>query len=160
MVGAALDRVRPAGGPRSRVAGFIATCADDGPPYDSEFHARRMDGVERWFRSRSVQIRDASDGRRMVGFVQDITDRKEAQERLRDANEKLREADRRKDEFLGMLSHELRNPLAPIRNSTYVLRHAQPGSEQAQRAQEVIERQTSHLARLVDATAGRSPRRD
>jgi len=131
-------------------AEFTASCAEDGPPYDSEFRARRMDGVVRWFRSRGVQIRDASGGRRMVGFVQDITDQKEAQEKLRDANEKLREADRRKDEFLGMLSHELRNPLAPIRNSTYILRRVEPGSEQARRAQAVIERQTEHLARLVD----------
>ena len=71
-------------------------------------------------------------------------------ESLRDANEQLREADHRKDEFLGMLSHELRNPLAPIRNSVHVLRHAKPGSEQALRAQGVVERQTQHLTRLVD----------
>ena len=67
-----------------------------------------------------------------------------------EAEESLREANRRKDEFLGMLSHELRNPLAPIRNSTYILRHAEPGTEQARRAQSVIERQTEHLTRLVD----------
>jgi hemerythrin-like metal-binding protein len=62
----------------------------------------------------------------------------------------LHEADRRKDEFLGMLSHELRNPLAPIRSSIYLLEHAAPGSEQALRAKEVIRRQTAHLTRLVD----------
>jgi len=62
----------------------------------------------------------------------------------------LRDADQRKNEFLGMLSHELRNPLAPIRNSAYILRHAAPGSEQARRAQTVIERQAEHLTRLVD----------
>ncbi len=60
------------------------------------------------------------------------------------------ERDRRKDEFLSMLSHELRNPLAPIRNSTYILEHASSGSEQAHRAQAVIQRQTEHLTRLVD----------
>ncbi len=62
----------------------------------------------------------------------------------------LREADHRKDEFIGMLSHELRNPLAPIRNCIHVLRNAAPRSEQAIRAQGVIERQTAHLTRLVD----------
>jgi signal transduction histidine kinase/CheY-like chemotaxis protein len=77
-------------------------------------------------------------------------EREEARRELHRANAKLVEADRRKDEFLGMLSHELRNPLAPIRNSTYILRHAAPGSEQARRAQAVIERQTEHLTRLVD----------
>jgi signal transduction histidine kinase len=76
--------------------------------------------------------------------------RREMEREREEASAKLVEADRRKDEFLGMLSHELRNPLAPIRNSTYVLRHAAPGSEQALRAQAVIERQTEHLTRLVD----------
>jgi PAS domain S-box-containing protein len=69
---------------------------------------------------------------------------------LRRAEASLREADRRKDEFLAVLSHELRNPLAPIRNSLYTLQHAPPGSEQALRAQAVIERQVSHLTNLVD----------
>jgi PAS domain S-box-containing protein len=79
----------------------------------------------------------------VAGTTRDVTDRKRAEEALRDA-------DRRKDEFLGMLSHELRNPLAPIRNSTYILQRAPPGSEQARRAQDVIVRQTEHLTRLVD----------
>ncbi len=69
---------------------------------------------------------------------------------LRRAEHSLREADRRKDEFLGLLSHELRNPLTPIRNSLYILQRAQPGSDQARRAQAVIDRQVNHLARLVD----------
>jgi signal transduction histidine kinase/CheY-like chemotaxis protein len=80
----------------------------------------------------------------------DMIERLRSEEALRAANEQLREADRRKDEFLGMLSHELRNPLAPIRNSTYILRRTAPGSEQARHAQTVIERQTEHLTRLVD----------
>jgi signal transduction histidine kinase len=66
------------------------------------------------------------------------------------ATEALRESDRRKSEFLGVLSHELRNPLAPIRNSVFVLERSPPGSERATRAREVIRRQTEHLARLVD----------
>jgi len=75
---------------------------------------------------------------------------KRREEALRAANESLTEADRRKNEFIGMLSHELRNPLAPIRNSIYLLDRASPGSEQAVRAKEVIRRQAEHLARLVD----------
>ena len=66
------------------------------------------------------------------------------------ANAQLVEADRHKNEFLAALSHELRNPLAPIKNSLYVLRNAAPGSAQAKRAEDVIDRQTTQLARLVD----------
>ncbi len=62
----------------------------------------------------------------------------------------LEEADRSKNQFLAMLSHELRNPLAPIRNSLFVLERAAPGDEQAQRSQAVIARQVAHLTRLVD----------
>jgi CheY-like chemotaxis protein len=69
---------------------------------------------------------------------------------LRRAEAALREADRRKDEFLAVLSHELRNPLTPIQNGLYLLGHAAPGSDQARRAQEVIGRQARHLERLVN----------
>jgi two-component system CheB/CheR fusion protein len=62
----------------------------------------------------------------------------------------LEGADRHKNQFLAMLSHELRNPLAPIRNSLHLLGRAAPGDEQARRAQAVIERQVAHLTRLVD----------
>jgi signal transduction histidine kinase/ActR/RegA family two-component response regulator len=68
-------------------------------------------------------------------------------ERTRDG---LRDADRRKSEFLAVLSHELRNPLAPIRNSLYLLERAAADPEQAARAKAVIHRQTQHLTRLVD----------
>jgi signal transduction histidine kinase/CheY-like chemotaxis protein len=70
-------------------------------------------------------------------------------ERVR-AEEALREVDRRKTEFLGMLSHELRNPLAPIRNALFLLDRSRPGTAQAARARDVIGRQTEHLSRLVD----------
>ncbi len=76
-------------------------------------------------------------------FGLDITGRKRAEEALR-------EGDRRKSEFLGVLSHELRNPLAPIRNALHVLRGVPGGTDRASRAIAVIERQTSQLTRLVD----------
>jgi two-component system CheB/CheR fusion protein len=92
----------------------------------------------------------------VISFV-DVTQLKETEAALRDAmgereraEAALREADRRKDEFLAMLSHELRNPLAPIRNSLHVLEHSPAGSDRAQRAQQVIARQVGHLTRLVD----------
>jgi signal transduction histidine kinase len=80
----------------------------------------------------------------------DILERAQAERALEEANRRLFEADRRKTEFLGMLSHELRNPLAPIRNSIHLLERATPGGEQARRAQAVIDRQVGHLTHLVD----------
>ncbi|OFX25737.1 MAG: hypothetical protein A2V77_05475 [Anaeromyxobacter sp. RBG_16_69_14] len=85
-----------------------------------------------------------------LAVVWDVTARRRAELALEDANAGLREADRRKTEFLAVLSHELRNPLAPIRNSIHLLEHAAPGSAQATRAREVVRRQTEHLTRLVD----------
>jgi signal transduction histidine kinase/CheY-like chemotaxis protein len=79
-----------------------------------------------------------------------IADRDRALEAERAARAIADEHNRSKDAFLGMLSHELRNPLAPIRNSVYVLAHAEPGGEKARRARTVIERQTEHLTRIVD----------
>jgi PAS domain S-box-containing protein len=73
----------------------------------------------------------------------DITERKRA-------DEQLRRSDQQKTDFLAVLSHELRNPLAPIRNSIYLLERAAPDSEPAARGREVLRRQTEHLTRLVD----------
>jgi PAS domain S-box-containing protein len=74
----------------------------------------------------------------------------ESEMRYRKAAEALTEVDRNKNQFMAVLSHELRNPLAPITNSLYILDHAVPGGEQAHRAQAVIGRQVGQLARLVD----------
>ncbi len=62
----------------------------------------------------------------------------------------VREADRRKDEFLASLGHELRNPLAPIKTSVALLKHMHPGSAPVGKIGDVIERQVTHLTRLVD----------
>jgi two-component system CheB/CheR fusion protein len=93
------------------------------------------------FSSAALQL-----GGQAIGAVTvwtDITDLIRTQQALRDA-------DRRKDEFLAVLSHELRNPLAPIRNSLFILDRAVPGSEQARRAQAIIDRQVGHLTHLID----------
>jgi signal transduction histidine kinase/CheY-like chemotaxis protein len=70
--------------------------------------------------------------------------------RLRASEAALRERDRRKDEFIAMLAHELRNPLAPIRNVVELLRQHTNGGPEVRRSREVIERQIAHLTRLVD----------
>jgi PAS domain S-box-containing protein len=95
----------------------------------------------------SLTISPVRDRRgRIIGaskVARDITARKRAEETLR-------EADRRKDEFLAVLAHELRNPLAPIRNSLHLLRVSDAHSEQAAKARIIIERQVNHMTRLVD----------
>jgi PAS domain S-box-containing protein len=86
----------------------------------------------------------------------DITDRKKAEDERRELEARksveaaLRDADRRKDEFLAMLGHELRNPLAPIGIALEILRHAPPGGEDAVWARESIGRQLGQMTRLLD----------
>ncbi|HUQ51381.1 MAG TPA: ATP-binding protein, partial [Gammaproteobacteria bacterium] len=70
--------------------------------------------------------------------------------RLRKAEHALREADRRKDEFLATLAHELRNPLAPVRNGLQILRMTKADATATGRVHEMLERQVGHLVRLVD----------
>src|SRR5207253_6800353 len=71
-------------------------------------------------------------------------------DQLRQRTEELTEADRRKDEFLAMLAHELRNPMAPIRNAAQVIRLVGSADPNLQRSTELIERQVKHMTRLVD----------
>jgi signal transduction histidine kinase/ActR/RegA family two-component response regulator len=96
----------------------------------------------RWLRVGVVPI-ETNGGltRRFAYVAEDVSDWKRAEDALR-------EADRRKDEFLATLAHELRNPLAPIRFALTLLDRA--GPETATRARQVIERQVAHLVRLVD----------
>jgi two-component system CheB/CheR fusion protein len=85
----------------------------------------------------------------MIAF-EDITDRKIKEEQLRRTEQALRDGDRRKDEFLGVLSHELRNPLAPIRNGIFLLAQPDVSADQARRTHAIIDRQVTHLTRLID----------
>ncbi|HKW15726.1 MAG TPA: PAS domain S-box protein, partial [Candidatus Krumholzibacteria bacterium] len=83
-------------------------------------------------------------------IVHDITDRKIAEVALREREEALREADRRKDEFLAVLSHELRNPLAPIRMAVSLLRRRGSADPEERSLHDVIDRQAAQLARLLE----------
>jgi signal transduction histidine kinase len=80
----------------------------------------------------------------------EIVERKRAEQQLHEAIELLAATDRNKDEFLAMLAHELRNPLAPIKNAAQILRMANSEDARIVRAQTIIERQADHLAKLVD----------
>ena len=89
-------------------------------------------------------------GRDMTERVRAEAAAEEQRAKLEQANARLAEADRNKNEFLAVLSHELRNPLTPIRNSLHILRRAASDGEQAAYARAVLERQSAQLARLVD----------
>ncbi len=86
----------------------------------------------------------------VAGTTRDVTDRQAAEQIIREHADRLAEADRAKDEFLATLSHELRNPLAPLRNGLEILRRTtDPDAPQA-RIHSMMERQVDHLVRLVD----------
>lgn len=96
----------------------------------------------------AAYVTEARDARRAALNV--MEDAIEAKDALRESERLLMETDRRKDEFLATLAHELRNPLAPIRNSVQIMRLTGVEGEVAEQARETIERQVTHLVRLVD----------
>jgi PAS domain S-box-containing protein len=107
--------------------------------------ANALPGRPPFVRQWTVVPLSGSDGLvdQLLVMSEDIT----AQRHLVD---ELREADRRKSEFIAVLSHELRNPLAAIRTTLYVLEHGTPGSQAVIKAREVIDRQVGHVVRMVD----------
>jgi len=105
----------------------------------------------RWYRVAADPVEDAAGGiTGAVRIVSDITSHREMEDALRQRAEELAEADRRKDEFLAMLAHELRNPLAAIVTAVGLLERRHPGDEREQRMRTIIRRQSQHLTRLVD----------
>ena len=83
-------------------------------------------------------------------IARDIMDRKQAEERIYGLLGELKNADRRKDEFLAMLAHELRGPLAPVRHTLESLKRSGSHDEPVRQAYAVMDRQLAHLVRLVD----------
>ena len=133
--------------------------------FQLEHRVRRLDGGWGWVFSRAVPLLDANGNvLEWFGAAMDITARKQADEELRRREralaqahealqartEELREADRRKNEFLALLGHELRNPLAPIATASEALSFTAMGDARAQAAVDVIRRQAAQLSRLVD----------
>jgi PAS domain S-box-containing protein len=127
-----------------RIADAIRRAMESREPYGEEFRIVRPSGEVRWIATHGRVLRDEADRPvRMLGATIDVTER-------RAAEEALREADRRKDDFLAMLAHELRNPLGPIRTATEVLKLIGPAEPILTQARDMIQRQVAHMARLVD----------
>ena len=111
---------------------------------DSEFRIIRPDGETRWIASKGkVFYRDDGEPLRMLGVSMDTTERKRIEQALRDA-------DRKKDEFLATLAHELRNPLAPIRNALGILQTTGSAQPELDWGRGVLDRQVGLMARLLE----------
>lgn len=111
---------------------------------------RAADGERIWLQSYHP-LRDEQDDVVGVNVVaEEITEHERVAAQVREQAERLRDADRRKDEFLAMLAHELRNPLAPIRNAVELLGMSKFNDAKMVRTQQILDRQTAHLTRLVD----------
>src|SRR5262249_22727218 len=121
---------------------------EEGSGYDIEFRSFWPDGSVHMIAAKGRVLRDA-EGRpvRMLGTAMDVTERRRLEDERRRHVEELAEVDRRKDEFLAMLAHELRNPLAPLGTSLELLGTSVDGRE---RFLEIAKRQVKHLVRLVD----------
>ena len=118
--------------------------------FELEHRVRRVDGTLGWTSSRAIPLLNGKgDIVEWFGTASDISQRKEAEEAARLSALELAQADRRKNEFLAMLAHELRNPLAPIRNALHIMRRTD-GSAGAQAASAMMERQINQMTRLVD----------
>jgi PAS domain S-box-containing protein len=130
---------------RERTRQAIERSIDKRLPYEIDF--RTVDpttGAIKWIRARGGTAY-GPDGApvRFDGVNMDITIHKTAEESLRDA-------DRKKDDFIALLAHELRNPLAPIRNGLQVVRLAESESDAVAKALGMMDRQLSHMVRLID----------
>ncbi|QJE95468.1 PAS domain-containing hybrid sensor histidine kinase/response regulator [Luteolibacter luteus] len=113
-------------------------------------------GLNRWYDVHASRF-GAAEQRRVAVLFNDITERKLADEALRESERTLaaqaaalRQADRNKDEFLAMLAHELRNPLAPLRNAAEILQTEGVSEDDRARSQTLISRQIENMSRMID----------
>jgi PAS domain S-box-containing protein len=129
---------------RERALAEWQRCVEEGGYWDEEFRIRGADGRSHFVLSRGVPVRDeAGEIVAWAGINLDI-------DRLKRVEHELRLLDRRKDEFLATLAHELRNPLAPLRNGLEVLRLSGIDSPMSDKARGMMERQLAQMVRLVD----------
>ncbi|MDQ3186163.1 MAG: ATP-binding protein [Pseudomonadota bacterium] len=128
------------------LTGYLAACSNaevNCKGYDHELRLRKADGTYSWMR---FVGEPRFERERLVGFVGSSGDI----QYHKNAEEQLRNADRRKDEFLAILGHELRNPLSPIRNAAQTLQFVDSDDKRLVWARETITRQVDHMTRLVD----------
>lgn len=145
------DRIHPED--RGRVVTQFNSCmADTGlEVWTDEYRFLKSDGSYAEVEDRAYAVRDSvGNVLRVVGAMHDVSNTKRVEQALKKANEQLRDGERRKDDFLAILSHELRNPLAPIRHSLDVLERTVNTHGMAGRSLAVLGRQVEHLTHMVD----------
>ncbi|HEY1226831.1 MAG TPA: PAS domain-containing protein, partial [Ramlibacter sp.] len=121
----------------------LARVLDRGGDYDVEYRIRTPQGRERTLLSRGRVLHSGERASRLIGISMDITAQKAMEE-------SLREEDARRNEFLAMLGHELRNPLAPIMNAVRLLEKTGDHPDKRAAAIQIMKRQSQQMARLVD----------
>jgi two-component system CheB/CheR fusion protein len=117
---------------------------ETGEPHNIELFYD-ADGIRGWFHNMAVRLDDGL----AVSYL-DISETKRLERELRATVDELAQADRVKDEFLAVLAHELRSPLAPIRTGVSLLGHEPPDPARTAYVRDVIDRQVRHMARLLD----------
>ncbi len=128
---------------RPRVQAMADAAFLDRRQFDCEFRVQARDGRVRWLHSRAAPRAVSGDDAVWDGIAVDVTERVEMEEALR-------ESDRKKDEFIALLGHELRNPLAPIRNGLQEMRLAGGDADAVAKARDMMDRQLGHMVRLID----------
>jgi len=138
-------RIHP--GDRADVLSGLRRSASEELPFADEFRFVHADGSVHWVVTRGDVVTRPGDTtvpvKVLLLSMMDVTER-------RVAEEGLKQADREKDDFLALLAHELRNPLAPIRTAVQLLKMRQQPDSEGQRLHAVIDRQVQHLVRMVD----------
>ena len=136
---------------RERTRQAVEACVYGNQPYDIEYRTVSPQGEIRWVRATGRTTFDVHHRPvRFDGTTSDITERRNLEEHLRRMAAELSSANHRKDEFLATLAHELRNPLAPIRNSLHLLRLSGELSSSLDPVREIMERQVDQMVRLID----------
>ena len=135
---------------RAAVTRAVEAAIGSETDYAEEFRFRHASGEWRWMEGRGRAVYDNGRPVMLYGIGIDITERRRAEEELRRLNAELSDADRRKDDFIAMLAHELRNPLAPVRFSVEVLKLLGPAHPELVEARATIDRQVQQMAKLLD----------
>lgn len=127
-----------------RVLRSWTSALEAGEPWEESYPLRRKDGQVRWHLARAVPVRDRSGGiTRWFGTSTDIQDRMAIEQLLKDA-------DVRKDQFMAVLAHELRNPLSAISNALKLWHHVSDDAAEMENLRTVMSRQVQQLARLIE----------